>query len=106
MEPPELVRAVRQQDVARLTGIPGVGKKTAERIGLELKDRLPPVPEEEPGTTAPPPESPEMRDALMSALLNLGYHRPLAERAVEAALNGEDGSFEQTLRRALRELAR
>ena len=44
MEPPELVRAVRQQDVARLTGIPGVGKKTAERIGLELKDRLPPCP--------------------------------------------------------------
>ena len=106
MEPPELVRAVRQQDVARLTGIPGVGKKTAERIGLELKDRLQPVPEEEPGTTEPPPESPEMRDDLMSALLNLGYHRPLAERAVEAALNGEDGSFEQTLRRALRELAR
>ena len=106
MEPPELVRAVRQQDVARLTGIPGVGKKTAERIGLELKDRLPPVLEEEPGTTEPPPESPEMRDDLMSALLNLGYHRPLAERAVEAALNGEDGSFEQTLRRALRELAR
>jgi|TARA_B100001123_G_scaffold444237_1_gene592483 Holliday junction DNA helicase RuvA len=107
MEPPELVRAVRQQDVARLTGIPGVGKKTAERIGLELKDRLPPVLEEEPGTTEPPSESPpEMRDDLMSALLNLGYHRPLAERAVEAALNGEDGSFEQTLRRALRELAR
>ena len=63
--------------------------------------------EEEPGTTEPPSESPpEMRDDLMSALLNLGYHRPLAERAVEAALNGEDGSFEQTLRRALRELAR
>ena len=38
---PELVRAVRQSDVGRLTGIPGVGKKTAERIGLELRDRLP-----------------------------------------------------------------
>ncbi len=106
MEPPELVRAVRQQDVARLTGIPGVGKKTAERIGLELKDRLPPLVEEEPGAAEPPAEAPEMRDDLMSALLNLGYHRPLAERAVEAALKGEDGSFEQTLRRALRELAR
>ena len=70
-----------------------MGKKTAERIGLELKDRLPPVLEEEPGTTEPPSESPpEMRDDLMSALLNLGYHRPLAERAVEAALNGEDRS--------------
>ena len=41
IEPVELIRAVRTQDVARLTGIPGVGKKTAERIGLELKDRLP-----------------------------------------------------------------
>ena len=42
IEPAELIRAVRTQDVARLTAIPGVGKKTAERIGLELKDRLPP----------------------------------------------------------------
>ena len=41
IEPAELVRAIRTQDVARLTRIPGVGKKTAERIGLELKDRLP-----------------------------------------------------------------
>ncbi len=106
MDPPELVRAVRQQDVARLTGIPGVGKKTAERIGLELKDRLPPVLDEAPDDTEPSAESPEMRDDLMSALLNLGYHRSLAERAVEAALKEQDGSFEQTLRRALRELAR
>ena len=41
IEPAELVRAIRTQDVARLTRIPGIGKKTAERIGLELKDRLP-----------------------------------------------------------------
>src|SRR5207237_2011339 len=41
IDPGELVRAIRSQDVARLTRIPGVGKKTAERIGLELKDRLP-----------------------------------------------------------------
>ena len=41
IEPPELIRAVKLQDVARLTAIPGVGRKTAERIGLELKDRLP-----------------------------------------------------------------
>ena len=41
IEPPDLVRAIKAQDVARLTQIPGVGKKTAERIGLELKDRLP-----------------------------------------------------------------
>ena len=44
IDPSDLVRAIRTQDVARLTRIPGVGKKTAERIGLELKDRLPVVP--------------------------------------------------------------
>lgn len=105
IESADLVRAVRQGDVGRLTGIPGVGKKTAERIGLELKDRLPatlevePEPDVDGGST-------DMRGDLLSALLNLGYHRPLAERAVDAALSAEGGTFEETLRRALRELAR
>ncbi len=106
IESADLVRAVRQGDVARLTGIPGVGKKTAERIGLELKDRLaagldlePDGPDFEVGET-------DMRGDLLSALLNLGYHRPLAERAVGAALAAGDGTFEQTLRQALKELAR
>lgn len=106
IEPADLVRAVRQQDVGRLTGIPGVGKKTAERIGLELKDRMPADLETAPGEPEAPEDGSDMRGDLVSALLNLGYHRPLAERAVEAALAGEDASFEQTLRRALRELAR
>jgi Holliday junction DNA helicase RuvA len=106
IEPADLVRAVRQQDVGRLTGIPGVGKKTAERIGLELKDRLPADFDTAPGAPEAAEEAADMRGDLISALLNLGYHRPLAERAVEAALSGDEASFEQTLRRAFRELAR
>jgi holliday junction DNA helicase RuvA len=109
IEPTELVRAVEAADVARLTAIPGVGKKTSERIVLELKDRLPPraTPPDAGGGPLP------MRDDVLSALINLGYHRPLAERAVDLALKhvgasaGErDAGFERTLKHALRELAR
>ncbi|MEE2791943.1 MAG: Holliday junction branch migration protein RuvA [Acidobacteriota bacterium] len=105
IDPPDLLRAITEGDVGRLTGIPGVGKKTAQRIGLELKDRLSAIlalePELGPGGT-----STDMRDDLLSALLNLGYHRQLAERAVEVALADQGESFEKTLRLALRELAR
>ncbi|MEE2636362.1 MAG: Holliday junction branch migration protein RuvA [Acidobacteriota bacterium] len=105
MESEDLIRAVRQGDVGRLTGIPGVGKKTAERIGLELKDRLPVSlgVEEDAGTG---PMAGDARDDLLSALVNLGYHRSLAERAVDTALAAGDGVFEQVLKQALRELAR
>ena len=106
IEPADLVRAVRHGDVGRLTDIPGVGKKTAERIGLELKDRLPAALDLEPDGPDRDAGAPDMRGDLLSALLNLGYHRPLAERAVDAALETGDGVFEQTLRRALKELAR
>ena len=104
IEPSELVRAVRQGDMGRLTGIPGVGKKTAERMGLELKDRLPSSFESE---SEPSVESGgDMKVDLRSALANLGYHRPVAERAIDRALAAGAGSFEQMLRRALQELAR
>ncbi len=106
IEPPDLVRAIRNGDVARLTAIPGVGKKTAERIVLELRDKLPvAVGADEPQEDAAPADG-DLRGDVLSALLNLGYHRPLAERAAATALEGGDGSFEQTLRQALRELAR
>lgn len=108
IESPDLVRAVQAGDVARLTRIPGVGKKTAERIVLELKDRLPPgldLDDEAESEGEPPGD---LRQDVLSALLNLGYHRPLAERAVDAVMtpNAGDGGFEGVLRLALRELAK
>ncbi len=104
IEPPDLVRAIQRGDLARLTAIPGVGKKTAERIVVDLRDRLPRV---EASATEPAAPAPAMRDDLLSALMNLGYHRPLAEKAVDAALRATaGGSFELTLKQALRELAK
>jgi Holliday junction DNA helicase RuvA len=107
IEPGELMRAIERGDVARLTAIPGVGKKTSERIVLELKDRLPSARVVAAASADSPPEGPSVRDDVLSALLNLGYHRPLAEGAVAAALKSlPDGGFERTLKQALRELAK
>jgi Holliday junction DNA helicase RuvA len=107
IEPNELIAAVRHGNVARLTAIPGVGKKTAERIGLELKDKLTAFLPVEGAASVPASAGESLRTDVLSALINLGYHRPLAERALEAALqSGNAGSFEQTLKVALRELAR
>jgi Holliday junction DNA helicase RuvA len=103
----ELVAAVQRGDVARLTGIPGIGKKTAERIVLELRDRLTEL--AVPVTAAAPAETPadRLRSDLVSALQNLGYHRPQAEKAVDASLSSTpDVTFEVALRQVLRELMR
>ena len=105
IDPGELVRAIRTQDVARLTRIPGVGKKTAERIGLELKDRLPQAASGAAIEAADPGSS--LRDDLLSALANLGYQRAAAEKAVDAVLTKTpDPSFEQALRDVLRGMMR
>jgi Holliday junction DNA helicase RuvA len=107
IEPKELVRAVERGDVARLTAIPGVGKKTSERMVLELKDRLPSARLGGDAAAGAPAAAAAVRDDVLSALTNLGYHRPLAEEAVDAALKATpDGSFERTLKQALRELAK
>ncbi len=105
IEPNDLIKAITRGDLARLTAIPGVGKKTSERIVLELKDRLPLAAHTEvPAGEAVEPS--DLKDDVLSALMNLGYHRPLAEKAVDAAMKANVGDFEQTLRQALRELAR
>lgn len=105
IEPPDLVQAVMRGDVDRLTRIPGVGKKTAERIGLELKDRLPAGLGSEPdGGDGTPPD--DDQGDVVSALLNLGYHRAAAERAARAAAKSGADGFERTLRQALRELSK
>jgi holliday junction DNA helicase RuvA len=105
IEPAELVRAIRLQDVARLTAIPGVGKKTAERIGLELKDRLPAsLQSVGMGPSDAAPEDRRRAD-LLSALLNLGYQRAAAERAIEQAMRASPAAgFEDALRTVLRGL--
>ena len=108
IEPRELIGAVHRGDIARLTGIPGVGRKTAERIVLELKDRLghltPPAGAEARASAVP---GERLRDDVLSALQNLGYHRPLAEKAVDATLSAiEAPTFEQALKAVLRELMR
>jgi holliday junction DNA helicase RuvA len=102
LAPDELVQAIARADVARLTSIPGIGKKTAERIVLELKDRLAAM------ATAGSLMAPAgPREDLVSALLNLGYHRPLAEKAVDRALQDDpDRGFEPLLRAALKVLSR
>ena len=108
IEPLELIRAIERGDIARLTAIPGVGKKTSERIVLELKDRLPrpQVAAVALGGNAGSVVS-EVRDDVLSALINLGYHRPLAEKAVASAVTiVPDAGFERTLKQALRELSK
>jgi Holliday junction DNA helicase RuvA len=108
IEPMELVRAVSSGDIGRLTRIPGIGKKTAERIGLELRDKLPAgLAAATPGPAHAPSDA-EARADLLSALSNLGYQRAAAERAIDVALGalGPTARFEAVLRQALRTLAR
>jgi Holliday junction DNA helicase RuvA len=103
IEVADLTRAVRLGDVARLTAIPGIGKKTAERIVLEIRDRLPHAEAVAAGVTAGPAGAAgDLRGDLLSALLNLGYHRTLAEKAIDAALEAPgEATFERLLKLAL-----
>lgn len=100
----EMVGAIRGNDVARLTRIPGIGRKTAERMVLELRDKLP----EAAPTTAP--ASPVMSGAeedVLSALVNLGYQRAAAEKALALATKtGKGQSFDALFRGALAALSK
>ena len=102
LPPNELVAAITRADVGQLTRIPGIGKKTAERIVLELKDKLGATAPGEPAVAAVGP-----REDLLSALVNLGYHRPTAEKAVDEVLkSAPDQQFEAALRATLKRLSR
>ena len=104
IEPRDLVGAIQRNDIARLTAIPGVGKKTAERICVELRDRLPKA-VEAPGI--PPSPGDSLRDDLVSALVNLGYHRQNLDKVLENVLSSSGNArFEDVLRLALKELSR
>jgi Holliday junction DNA helicase RuvA len=80
-----LVSAIRSGDHATLTRIPGIGKKTAERVVLELKDKLDDLATSIPTAAGGPHHGPAGDDAL-SALVNLGYPRPIAQKAIETAI--------------------
>jgi Holliday junction DNA helicase RuvA len=95
----ELITAIRKGELERLVRIPGVGKKTAERMVLELRDKLP-APLGQERTAAP--ALGEIEQDVLSALLNLGCARPAAELAVRKAKSGGTPvEFEPLFRRAL-----
>ena len=105
----ELVQAIRAGNLAKLVGIPGVGKKTAERMLLELKDKVAAIlpPGLEDSTTSVMAHTGDaMREDVISALVNLGYQKALAEKAVNAVLKQTpNAKFEAVLKSALRSLA-
>jgi Holliday junction DNA helicase RuvA len=112
IEPRDLAGAIQRQDLLRLTAIPGVGKKTAERMCVELRDRLPKAIEP---SAATPADS--LRDDLVSALVNLGYHRQAIDKSLDSAFARASSAsanatadtaprFEELLRLALKELSR
>ena len=105
IDPADLADAVQRNDVRKLSSIPGVGKKTAERICLELQDKLV-LPEKERAEAKPTRGS--VDDDVQSALVNLGYRARDAETAVEAARReiGTEAEFSVLLRGALRQLTR
>ncbi len=107
MEPRELSTAIERGDLAKLTRIPGVGKKTAERIVVELRDRLPKALAAVTGAAPAAAPADARRDDLASALVNLGYDRRTFDKTLDAVLaDAPDASFEQHLRAALKALSR
>ena len=105
----DLAGAIRGNDVARLTRIPGIGKKTAERMVLELRDKLPPAA----GTaTTTISVMSAIEEDVLSALVNLGYQRAAAEKALASAVKNsggkgdKSGSFDALFREALSTLSK
>jgi holliday junction DNA helicase RuvA len=95
----EMVNAIRGNDIARLTRIPGIGKKTAERMVLELRDKMT---IEKAGEVPTAPAMSPVEEDVLSALMNLGYQRVAAEKAVAAvSRSGKTGPFDAMFREAL-----
>lgn len=111
MSADEIIGAIRQNNLARLNSIPGVGKKTAERLVIELRDKitkLSAVASEEMKTEGIPSISgDDVYDDAISALVNLGYQRNAAEKALKQAMQeGTEMSVQKLLRRSLQLLAK
>lgn len=104
IETRELVSAIQRNDLGRLTGIPGVGKKTAERMCVELRDRLPKAMA---ASDVPPSPGDALREDLVSALINLGYHRQAIDKSLDKlVIHAGEQRFEDVLRSALKDLSR
>jgi Holliday junction DNA helicase RuvA len=97
----EMVNAIRGNDIARLTRIPGIGKKTAERMVLELRDKLT---VEKAGEVAPASALSAVEEDVVSALVNLGYQRAAAEKALASI--SKNGQFDAMFRQALAVLSK
>ncbi len=102
LPPQEFVQAIRSSDLHRLNGIPGVGKKTAERLLLEMRDKLAGWSAEEAAASGTVDLSGALQSDVVSALVNLGYARKEAEKRVSRALQEADTDrFEVLLKQAL-----
>jgi Holliday junction DNA helicase RuvA len=100
----EMVHAIRSNNLAQLTRVPGIGKKTAERMVLELRDKLP---EAGPVAVSAAPAISAVEEDVLSALINLGYQRPAAEKVLAiAGKNGAGKSFDVLFREALGALSK
>jgi Holliday junction DNA helicase RuvA len=107
MDPESLLAAIQSSDVVRLVKVPGVGKKLAERLIVELRERAAELGALAADDTPHGAAAPAAHDEALSALVNLGYPRAKAERVVELAAEeaGEDASIDSLIRAALRSLA-
>ena len=97
----DMVSAIRGNDIARLTRIPGIGKKTAERMVLELRDKLPPLGADQ---VREVPSLSATQEDVLSALVNLGYQRAAAEKALSSV--EKNGAFDAMFRAALAVMAK
>lgn len=105
ISPPDLLHSLSSGDLARLISVPGIGRKTAERMLLELKEKVLKMALR----TISPPQAPRpenaMAEDILSALVNLGYKKSQAEKAVERVLQEKPATLEEALKESLRVLA-
>ena len=111
MNADELIQSIKTNNLARLTSIPGIGRKTAERLVVDLREKMTQLALDHIDERHPKPEAVEMstedgvRSEALSGLMNLGYQRSAAEKAVDAALaEGGDITVESILKRSLRKI--
>jgi Holliday junction DNA helicase RuvA len=114
MSADELIASIKNNNLARLTLIPGVGRKTAERLIVDLREKMTSLAAAQGEVDAAagidasiPSSQDDVRSQALSGLLNLGYQKSAAEKAIDSALSEDgDATVESVLRRGLRKLAR